>query len=143
MLIYCVYQRCGNSIQKDESVVPKVEKYCDSHDYRLPWSNQMPRPPYHVRCQLFGLKTLEHRRKNAQCIFMHKLLNGLIDAPEILNLISFSAPTRDIRSRSLIRIPFRSSSFDANDPLIKMCVSYNRLESSADFHIPVSHLRQL
>ena len=74
---------------------------------------------------------------------MHKLFNELIDAPEILNLISFSAPTRDLRSRPLIRIPFRPSSFGANDPLIKLCVSYNRLESSADFHFAVSRLRQM
>ena len=134
---------CPNQVTYIDMIEKVQKKATRAMFYRLPWSNQMPRPPYHVRCQLFGLETLEHSRKNAQCIFMHKLLNGLIDAPEILNLISFSAPTRDLRSRSLIRIPFRSSSCGANDPLIKMCVSYNRLESSADFHIPVSHLRQL
>lgn len=38
---------------------------------------------------LFGPETLEHTRKNAQCILMHKLLDGLVDAPEALNIINF------------------------------------------------------
>ena len=110
--------------------------------HRLPWTNKIPRPSYNVRCLLFGLETLQHRRTTAQITFMHKLLIGDFDAPDILNFICFSTPSRGLTNRELLRSPFRSTGFGANDPLLKMIDVYNRLGLSADFNQFVSQLRQ-
>ena len=71
---------------------------------------------------------------------MHKVFIG--DASDYLNFICFSTPSRGLRRRELLRSPFRSTCFDANDPLLKMIYVYKRLGLSADFNKSVSQRRQ-
>ena len=74
---------------------------------------QIPPPSYNFRCLLFGLETFQHRKTTAQITFTHKLLIGNVDAPDNLNFICFSTPSRGLRSRELLRSSFRSTGLGA------------------------------
>ncbi|KAG8268240.1 hypothetical protein J6590_033594 [Homalodisca vitripennis] len=51
--------------------------------------------------QSLSLHTLSTRRSVHDVLFLFKLLNNLVDAPEVLALISFRCPTAQTRSREL------------------------------------------
>uniref|UniRef100_A0AAG5DTH8 Uncharacterized protein n=1 Tax=Anopheles atroparvus TaxID=41427 RepID=A0AAG5DTH8_ANOAO len=91
--------------------------------YLLPWSLDATYPSYRARCLLFGLESLQHRRMTAQCMFLHKLISGSMDAPCILEKINFQAPSRNLRPRPLISSEFRSTEFGSGDTLLKITPS--------------------
>ncbi|KAG8277997.1 hypothetical protein J6590_030538, partial [Homalodisca vitripennis] len=51
--------------------------------------------------QSLSLHALSTRRSVHDVLFLFKLLNNLVDAPELLTLISFRCPTAQTRSREL------------------------------------------
>ena len=109
--------------------------------YRLPWSRSSVCPSYRTRCLLFGLEPLQHRRKTAQCLFIHKLVSGSLDAPSILSKLNFQAPSRMLRTRTLFNIEFRSTNFGSNDPLLKMISAYNSLGNNVYLNLNLNNLR--
>jgi len=125
-------------IDRLESVQRKLTR---SLFYRLPWSRNSVCPSYRTRCLLFGLEPLQHRRKTAQCLFIHKLVTGSLDAPSILSKLNFQAPSRMLRTRTLFNIEFRSTNFGSNDPLLKMISAYNSLGNNVDLNSNLNNLR--
>ena len=48
-------------------------------------------------CHNFGIPTLAQRHTSMMVLFIYKLLYGLISCSELLSLISFNIPTRNVR----------------------------------------------
>lgn len=44
-----------------------------------------------------GIQTLSRRRRNADVIFCHKVMHGLVDCPNILSQLNFYVPPRLLR----------------------------------------------
>ena len=57
-------------------------------------------------CHNFGIPTLAQRRTSMMVLFIYKLLRGLISCSELLSLISFNIPTRNVRHRVLFVLPY-------------------------------------
>lgn len=65
------------------------------------WQEYVRFAPYIFKCRLLGLTSLELRRTIACCLFIFDLLSGRIDAPNILSILNFNAPSRILRQQSL------------------------------------------
>ena len=57
-------------------------------------------------CHNFGIPTLAQRHTSMMVLFIYKLLRGLISCSELLSLISFNIPTRNVRHRVLFVLPY-------------------------------------
>lgn len=67
-----------------------------------------------------NISTLEQRRCNALLLFLHKLLNGNIDSPELLSEVNFNYTPRLTRNTFLFHIPFHSTNYGYYSPLSNM-----------------------
>ncbi|KAG8268230.1 hypothetical protein J6590_033584 [Homalodisca vitripennis] len=64
--------------------------------------------------QSLSLHALSTRRSVHDVLFLFKLLNNLVDAPELLALISFRCPTAQTRSRELFVRKHVDTNYRAN-----------------------------
>ena len=98
-----------------QNIIDRIEtiqrRFLRALFYRLPWSRDCTYPSYRTRCLLFRLESLQYRRMMAQCVYLHKLLCGSIDAPSILEHVDIRAPSRILRSRPLFCTNFISAEF--------------------------------
>ena len=64
-------------------------------------------PPYSARLKLLNLESLETRRQNADIVFIHQLISGCFDSPELLKYINCNTNRRSLRSNnSMFYVPF-------------------------------------
>jgi len=82
----------------------------------------IPCPPhdYSPIQQLFSLDSLTDRRHSANLSFLSNLLSSRIDNPDSLSRISFNVPCRRTRSSFPFHIPFSSSTYYRNSPIIRL-----------------------
>ena len=71
-----------------------------------------------------GLQNLLKRRLSRDILFLHKVINGHIDA-DLLGSVNFHAPARSCRHRSLFYPHFQ----ETLSPLTRMQVSLNNVDS--------------
>ena len=89
------------NINKIEHVQLKFERYLCSKcnlDYSL--------HDYLYWCHNFGIPTLAQRCTSMMVLFIYKLLRGFISCSELLSLICFNIPTRNVRHRVLFVLPY-------------------------------------
>lgn len=101
----------------------------------LPWSDPLNLPPYEGRCLLIGIETLEQRRKRAKALFVAKLIAAEIDAPNLLQMISFNTPNYAIRRPEFLRLPFRRRDYASQEPVRSMMECFNEVFHLFDFNI--------
>lgn len=143
--IYCAHVR---SHLEFASVVwsPHYRSYCDRIESiqkkfiiyalrNLVVRNNFALPPYLERCVRLNLETLERRRVNASIFLMFDLLMGFIDAPNLLSLVDFYAPRRRLRETSLLRPCYHRTDYGRNEPMIRMCNLFNKVDYLFDFCI--------
>ena len=82
----------------------------------------VPCPPhdYTPIQRLFSLESLADRRHSANLSFLSNLLSSKIDSPESLSRVSFNVPCRRTRSSFPFHIPFSSSNYYLNSPIIRL-----------------------
>jgi len=103
----------------DSSCIERVQRrFCSSASFIL----QIPHPPHDYRPVMnkLGLLSLADRRVDANLVFLHKLIDGRVDAPSLLSLIYFKVPSRLIRSNSPFVVPFHSTNYGRNNPIHRM-----------------------
>ena len=86
VVVWCPYQ--STWINRLESIQRKFVRYALRN---LPWREGQQATPYVARCQLLGLDTLEVRHRTMQALFVTKILNGIVDSPSLLKMLSFYA----------------------------------------------------
>lgn len=93
----------------------------------LPWQHRYVRPPYNDRLMLLGMVSLERRRRISDCLFVFDVLRKRIKVPEINALIVVREPLRSTRSAEnfQLQVPFTSTSYEANDPIVRSCRTFN------------------
>jgi hypothetical protein len=85
----------------------KLKIVCSPHDYT----------PIQ---RLISLESLADCRHSANLSFLSNLLSSKIDNPESLSRISFNVPSRRTRSSIPFHIPFSSSNYYLNSPIIRL-----------------------
>ncbi|KAF0752147.1 putative RNA-directed DNA polymerase, partial [Aphis craccivora] len=66
-----------------------------------------------------SIQSLTDRRHSANLTFLFNLLSSKIDSPESLSRVSFNVPSRLTRSSVPFHIPFSSSNYFLNSPIIR------------------------
>lgn len=99
---------------------------CLARKFHLPYCD------YSVGCSVFGLAPLYRRRFVRDMCFLYKLVNGHIDAPELLALIDFNVPRYLTRDSLLFRIPPSASNAYTNSPILRIMDTYNKVCQSTD-----------
>lgn len=101
----------------------------------LPWQDPLNLPPYEDRCKLIGMTPLYKRRQQAGILFVAKVLLNELDCPSILEMMSLNVPTRQLRTSVFFHVPFHRTNYGRNDPILKMCRSFNDVSYLFDFNI--------
>lgn len=108
----------------------------------LPWNDPANLPAYEDRCRLLGLQTLEQRRKSAKAVFIGKLLNGDIDAPNLLAMVDINVPGYPLRNSSFLRLPFRRRDYDFHEPVCALMRAFNEAFNLYDFNVSSDDFRR-
>ena len=81
-----------------------------------------------------NLETLEKRRQNYDLCLLYKIVNNLIDSPDLLEQISYHVPARDTRQNVLFDIEFHRTNYGFHSPLTRM------MRLGNDCSLDMSHL---
>lgn len=92
----------------------------------LGWQNPLNLPSYSSRLKLIDLPSLERRRSYLCFVFIVNLIDGNIDALNLLSRVNFNVPNRNLRGfRDPIYIKHYRTNYEQNSPLNNMFNLYN------------------
>lgn len=77
-----------------------------------------------------GMKSLKHRREIADAIFLFKILNNLIDCPDLISLINFKIKAKQTRNNDLFALKTFKSNIGKNCPINRMLSLASSLNNS-------------
>lgn len=135
-IVWCPFQNYW--ISRIESVQRKFVRHALKN---LPWRDPENLPPYHERCRLLGIDTLENRRHVAQTMFVAKVLRNEIDSPSLLADVNIYAPERTLRRRQFISLGSRNTRYGQHDPVRFMALKFNEAYHLFDFNVTITTLR--
>lgn len=90
-------------------------------------------------CERFGLLTLEERRTISSILFVVKLLRGLLDCPQFLELLPLRVPPVNSRYQVPFYLPLASSTLALSSPLYCACNASNLLVTFSEGSIDIMH----
>lgn len=99
-------------ILRIEKIQKNFTRYCF---IKLNWGFE--RPEYATRCALFGLSSLEVRRKMFSVIFIRDLIHNQIQCPDLLIKLNFYAPLRSLRGTFHFNNSSIRSNFGCNETI--------------------------
>lgn len=86
---------------------------------------------YDDRLRFFNFDTLLLRRQMSELICLYKIIHNCLDAPQCLNQISISVPSRhSLRSYSTFHLNSYNNNVAYYNPIARMCRLYNCVEDS-------------
>lgn len=97
----------------------------------LGWANPFDLPPYGQRLLLLDMNTLADRREAADFAFLLKLMDGVVSAPELSELITTNTNPYATRHRNPLAAPTHHTCYGENEPMTRMMVTLNRHKTIA------------
>lgn len=95
-------------------------------------------PSYEDKCKFIFIKTLETRRTIFALNFLHGIICGVVDCPELLHLIKLYVPSRSLRVRDkFFYIDLHRTNYALNEPLTRVLRLFNKYCNQLD--ISVNH----
>lgn len=88
---------------------------------------------YNELLLLLNLPSLEQRRRNYDLCLLFKILNNLIDCPELLHAIGLHVPSRQTRHTQLFNVGYHRTNYGHFGPIERICREANDLAHSLDF----------
>jgi len=101
--------------------VYKTDFYCMPPISLRPVTNH----DYSLIREILQIQSLSSRRFAADQQFVNSLLNGFLDAPDILERVYFIVPSYYTRNQFPFSIPSHSTAYGHNHPLHRMLRNYN------------------
>ncbi|XP_026325292.1 uncharacterized protein LOC113234212 [Hyposmocoma kahamanoa] len=94
-------------------------------------------PGYSQRLEHYKLTSLINRRKRLDLIFLHKIVNGSLDCPELLNMLQFNTPCRLPRKSAynFFAVVGSKTNLGHFALLPRLCRTYNSLSKLHDLDI--------
>lgn len=99
-------------------------------------------PSYMDRLQLLSMDTLFTRRVACDLVFAFKIIQGLIDLPEILGRINFNTRINPRRQDNIIYLQTLRTNYERHQPFYRMCNTFNKFSAELDFDAPVQRVRK-
>lgn len=126
-------------IKRIEIIQMKFIKYALSF---LNFSLSVPSisiPTYADKCALISMKTLEIRRNIFSLHFLHGIISGSIDCPDLLHAIKIYVPPRSLRNNAnFFHIDLHRTDYAMNEPLSKAMKLFNNHCNYLDISIPIT-----
>jgi hypothetical protein len=114
-------------LAKDQLRLERVQnKFLSYASYIL----KINHPPhdYSLIRNTLKIPSLSTRRLDADSNFIFSLLNGFIDAPDLLSSISFRVPSHSARNHQLFAVPTHKTAYGHNHPIHRMLRQVNLLD---------------
>lgn len=122
----------GIHINRIESVQKKFLRFALRG---LGWVDPYNLPPYYDRLKLINLPALSYRREVLDVIFIHQILSGAIDSPQLLQNLSLNAKTPSLRSTELFKLDFHRTQYGQFEPITRMLRTVNNNKAQFDFNL--------
>lgn len=90
-------------------------------------------PAYETRCQLLNLNTLAQRRVAHNIMFIKDIIDSKIDSPELLQLIPFNVPRRNLRDHTFFYENFHRYNYGLNEIITRCLILCNNACNHLDF----------
>lgn len=109
----------------------RLERIQKQFLYHLSYASKLCRTvlSYESRLTHFNITTLANRRDAADIVFLHKIINGGIDCPNLLsklNLVVHRSSSR-LQHRMTFCLDTCNTVYAKNSPLYRMCSAYNKI----------------
>jgi len=121
---------CGNWYLPLRTSTKALSVVCSLHAKNCPSSSWLYSS---IACAL-SLTSLADRRVKANLTFLHKLIDGSINAPSLLDQVNFKVPHRATRSRVPFTVPLHCTNYGKNKPIDSMMLLAN--EDSSFLSLP-------
>lgn len=115
-------------VDRIENIQKRFIKYLCFHQ-KIPYQSSQ----YLQLCKKFHLLPLVKRRDIADYIFILKIIQNLIDSPELLYKINFNVPFKSSRFHPPLQIPLAATNYRQNSLMIRASRSFNNLSKQHDF----------
>lgn len=90
-------------------------------------------PDYKARCQLLNLSTLAQRRVSHNIMFIKDIIDSKIDSPELLQLVPFNVPRRNLRDHNFFYQCFHRCNYGLNEVVTRCLSLCNKTCNHLDF----------
>lgn len=126
--------------------IDRIEGIQRKFFYHLTFANNKCKmlQTYDARLEYYKSFPLSSRRKAADLIFLFKIINGMIDSPDILDKIALVVPrpaSRPINRKSLVVTKSRTN-YGCNAPVDRLCRTYNDICQELDiFNTTVASIK--
>lgn len=90
-------------------------------------------PPSADLRQLIDVPTLEGRRKRAAVLFVHDLLSGRLDCPDLLARLPLNCPNRRLRHHDVFYTPTHRTNYAHFSPLSNLIREFNLFSGEHDY----------
>ncbi|HBK82686.1 MAG TPA: hypothetical protein DDZ41_03680 [Flavobacterium sp.] len=107
------------------------------------WQKLQQLPDYTERCKIAGLDNLSRRREIQAVIFVADILNGSIDAPELLQQINIHIPFQLSRGLNFIYLPTFKSNYLYYAPIPNIFRLFNLYYQYFDFVMCKSKFKKI
>jgi len=91
---------------------------------------------------LFHVPALKSRRDISSLLFFYKILNNMVDCPDILHLINFSVKGHALRNNDLFAVPLCKNNYLANHPIYRFCRLFNLCKNELDIFSNFNEFRK-
>lgn len=128
--------------------VNRIEKIQKKFIKSLNFRKNIRDESYHDALGRYKLLSLSNRRKMFDIVYLFKILNSLIDSPELLTNVQFSCrarlPVRSSRTLPLFVPPRRKKNYTRNSFFHRSTNMYNKEFTEIDlFNISQNRLKQM
>jgi len=117
------------------SAIESVQKKFLRYLYFKQFGHYTTVVPYEELLSLYGLDSLDKRRRVAMLTCLHKLASGALDCETLLHKLQFNVPRHNSRSRFLFSPHYSRTKLGANSPLNSMMRIYNGLVSDPNIDL--------
>lgn len=99
-------------------------------------------PPYLDRCNQLSLQSLSRRRINSAILFIHKLIIGKFNSPQLRDQLNINSGIRTIRNPEFIRLPRCKTNHTWNSSFYFACRAFNMAALFLDPTLPHYQFRE-
>ncbi|XP_049316974.1 uncharacterized protein LOC125779745 [Bactrocera dorsalis] len=112
-----------------EKIQSKLCK-CIGYRYGIPGGYNTVSDVY----EYYNINSLQERRQVADMLFFFKVMNGLIDAPDIISIFELASVGPSLRHNRLLMTTKTTKSYVFNGPHNRLARLVNSLHSDVDFY---------
>ena len=143
ILEYCIIVWSPYQIKHQQRIESVQKQFLIYALRRLNWT-VFPLPSYESRCKLLHLETLQYRRDFAHLSFVNDIISQRIKSTEILEKLTFRAPSRFFINRHhLFSIKFYNTDYAKNQPMNRLMSIYNKYCETVDITMSKEQLKKV